>query len=338
MANREVVEIDEHVFGTCGHEPPRRVCDVCKTSHYAFVACSKACLAAHQQAAHALLAPPDGATRARRNQAERNRRSANVWELFASQRERLLTLIPSNIVGGTLCVLGAGKCDDLDLPRLARQFAAIHLVDLDGEAMERARDRQPSQVRAAMVLHGGIDLSGLLDRLDDWGDAFPDDDDLHRTVSNAAHAVADTLGGPFDVTLSTCVLSQLIVPFQIAWAAPEATWTKLSAAITAIHIGTVVRATAAGGDASLVLDVLSSVDAPGLAALRDRPLAELQAAVDAWSQSGTVTLQPDPADLLAQIGALGIATPEPAPSVTGPWLWDSGAASHLVYAVSFRKQ
>src|SRR5688572_31213165 len=73
-----------------------------------------------------------------------------------------MALIPQQPAGGSLCVLGAGKCDDLDLPRLADRFAAIHLVDIDGEAMERARDRQPARVRDAIVLHGDIDVSGLL--------------------------------------------------------------------------------------------------------------------------------------------------------------------------------
>jgi len=43
---------------------------------------------------------------------------------------------------GTLCVLGAGNCLDLDLPRLARHFSAIHLVDVDQAALEAALARE----------------------------------------------------------------------------------------------------------------------------------------------------------------------------------------------------
>jgi hypothetical protein len=339
MTERESVPGDQDVaFDTCEHKvPPRRVCDVCKTARYAFVACSSRCLRAHLEVAHDPATPADTATRARRALAERTRRSIDVWELYAPHRERVMTLVPAEPAGGTLCVLGAGKCDDLDLPRLADRFAAIHLVDLDGEAMERARDRQPASVRDAIVLHGGIDLSGLLARLDEWGDAFPDDQTLHQTVFRSAHAVVDALGGPFDVTLSTCVMSQLMLPFQNAWTASGETWSKLSAATAAVHVGTLAHATAPRGAICLVFDVLSSDNAPALTALRDRPSEEIQAAVDAGTRTGTMLLEQDPRNLLAQIRNSGIAAPEPGPSLTGPWLWDTSAALQLVYALSFRR-
>jgi hypothetical protein len=270
-------------------------------------------------------------------QAARNRRAGDVWALFAEHRERLLALIPPDTAGGTLAVLGAGKCDDLDLPRLARHFRAIHLIDLDGEALERARARQPASVREAIQLHGGVDLTGLFPLLDEWDDAFPDDAGLLDAVVEATGTVTAALGGPFDVTLSTCVLSQLMVPFQDAWAAPPSTWSRLSAALTAIHVAVLARTTAAGGAASLIFDVLSSAEAPMLQTLRGRPSEELQAAVDAWTRASDVALEPDPRLLLARICELGVAAPEPGPHLSAPWLWDTGTALHLVYALSFRK-
>jgi hypothetical protein len=300
------------------------------------MACSNRCLRLHQEVAHDRDLPASTATRATRALVEKNRRSPDLSDLYANHRERVMALIPEEPAGGTLCVLGAGKCDDLDLPRLAHRFAAIHLVDLDGEAMEGARDRQPLRVREAIVLHGGVDLSGLLDRLDEWGDAFPDDDALHGAVFRAPAAVVDKLGGPFDVTLSTCVLSQLARPFQNAWAAAEDTWTLLTAATTAIHVGILARASAPRGAVSLVFDVLSCDSASELAAFRNRPTEELQARVEAQSQAGAIVLEPDPSTLLAQIGESGITAP-PGPRLTGPWLWDIGPTLQLVYALSFRR-
>src|SRR5689334_15506512 len=89
----------------CEHDGklPRRVCDVCKTSQRAYVACSNQCLRAHLEAAHPNV-PIDGALRARRTQEGRNRRSDRDWELFAPHRERLMAVIPSGPGGGSLGV------------------------------------------------------------------------------------------------------------------------------------------------------------------------------------------------------------------------------------------
>lgn len=325
------------VFETCGHDaPPRRVCDVCKTLDFVYVACSNECLRAHQRALHDAV-PLDAASRAREAQANRNRRASDVRELFSGHREWIMSLIPPLTSGGRLCVLGAGRCDDLDLPRLADHFDSIHLVDLDGEAIEQARDRQPSRVKDAIVLHGGLDVSGLLGKLDEWGDTFPDDQGLQDAVSRAAVTVAAALAGPFEVTLSTCMLSQLAVPFRNAWAAPESTWAKLNAAITAVHVGVLARATAARGHCSLVVDVLAEDEAPFLAAFRGQSGEVLEAAVRAEAQDGAVVLQPEPQELLVEIEALGVAARSPHPRIIGPWIWDTGAALHLVYALSFRR-
>jgi hypothetical protein len=338
MPDREMAHGDDDlVFETCGHSsPPRRVCDVCKTSRHAFVACSNRCLRLHQEVEHGPDLPRDTKTRVIRALAERHRVAADLSELYARHRERVMALIPAEPAGGTLCVFGAGKCDDLDLPRLAHRFTTIHLVDLDGEAMEGARDRQPSRVRDAIVLHGGVDLSGLLARLDEWGDAFPEDEALHEAVFSAPAAVVDPLGGPFDVTLSTCVLSQLVIPFQKAWAASDDTWARLSAATMAVHVGSLARATAPGGAVSLVFDVLSCDAASELAAFRDRPSEELEATVEAQRRSGAIVLEPDPFTLQALIGGSGLADPQ-GPHTSSPWLWDIGSTLQLVYAIGFRR-
>lgn len=336
--DREIARGDgDLVVETCVHGgPPRRVCDVCKTSQHAFVACSYRCLRLHQEVEHDPELPRDTKTRMMRALAERHRVSTDLSELYARHRERVMALIPAEPAGGTLCVFGAGKCEDLDLPRLAHRFTSVHLVDLDGEAIERARDRQPSSVRDVIVLHGGVDLSGLLGRLDAWGDAFPDDEALHEAVFGAPAAVVDALGGPFDVTLSTCVLSQMVIPFQKAWAASDDTWARLTAATTAVHVGSLARATAPDGAVSLVLDVLSCDGASELSAFRDRPSEELEACVESQARAGAVVLEPDPSTLLSLIADSGLAAP-PGPHRTGPWLWDIGQTLQLVYAIGFRR-
>src|SRR3954447_9921471 len=86
------------------------------------------------------------------------------WDSFSEHRVRV-TALALEPPGQTLAVLGAGNCNDLDLAALAARFREIHLIDLDEEAVRRARDRQPDAVKARLVVHAPIDLSGAFDRL-----------------------------------------------------------------------------------------------------------------------------------------------------------------------------
>ena len=108
--------------------------------------------------------------------AQGNRRSKDDGELYRQHRERLTATIDrvgaqvlgggegaSEAPSGRLCLLGAGNCNDVDLVALARRFQTMHLVDIDGAALDRARARQPAELRSRLVLHAGVDLTGLLD-------------------------------------------------------------------------------------------------------------------------------------------------------------------------------
>jgi hypothetical protein len=61
-----------------------------------------------------------------------NRESAGLWDGYAEHRQRTTDLvvgIRNGTKGGSLVVLGAGNCNDLDLPRLLTEFSHIHLVE-----------------------------------------------------------------------------------------------------------------------------------------------------------------------------------------------------------------
>src|SRR3954469_2227543 len=87
---------------------------------------------------------------------------------FDEHRRRLtaLALSAAPVTEGTLCVLGAGNCFDLDLSALVDRYQAVHLVDLDAAALDRTVARQEPKTRERLVLHAPLDLSGLLDRID----------------------------------------------------------------------------------------------------------------------------------------------------------------------------
>ena len=307
---------------TCGCQAaPRRHCDICYAEQRVFLACSRACLDTHQLT-HG--PPTSAAQRARALLAQMNARHPDSSVAFAPHRERLMALVANAVASASdasdasdatwsasqrsqrLLVLGVGNASDLDLPFLTEQFAAVHLVDLDGAALERARARQPAPVQARLVLHADVDLSGLLAHLDDWGEAFPDPRQLGATAVAAARALVAELG-TFDVTLSTCVLSQLGLPFRRNWVALAGTWANLSAALSAIHIATLAGCTGRRG-------IL---------------------AFDVQTQDGVVI--PDPQAVLAQLRSPGLAALVADPVLAAPWKWNLGDVEQLVYALEFRR-
>src|SRR3954464_4774205 len=85
---------------------------------------------------------------------------------FDAHRRRLTALLLSAapVTAGRLCVLGAGNCFDLDLAALVSRYHEIHLVDIDASALERAFAREEPKTRDRLVLHGAVDISGLMDR------------------------------------------------------------------------------------------------------------------------------------------------------------------------------
>lgn len=267
-----------------------------------FMACSLACLERHQLE-HGPLA--SAKERAKSLLAQMNARHPDSRDAFAPHRARLMQLVSAGSTGGRLAVFGAGNGSDLDLPWLAERFDEVHLIDLDGAALERTRARAPASMQQRVLLHPDVDLSGLLDQLDPWGEAFPEPRVLGAQAVASARALVQELGS-YDVTLSTCVLSQLGLAFRRAWVAPVSTWANLSAALTAVHLATLAGCTTRRG--VLAFDVQVSGD----------------------------SVTPDPRTLLAQLGSPGLATFVAQAELREPWSWDLGDVQQQVFAIEFR--
>jgi hypothetical protein len=330
----------------CGHDGgPRRVCDLCVDATAApgaraeapYVACSGACLERHRAEAHGDTSAATAPERAASYQARVNARSARDRALFAAHRARVAALVEAAGRGGSLCVLGAGNGSDLDVPALARAFTELHLVDLDGEALARGHAALPEALRARVTLHAGVDLTGLIDRIDAWGDAFPDEAGLARAALPAIQGTLARLGRRFDTVVSTCVLSQLVVPFHRALVLPAAAWESLRATLTAIHLSTIAGATRPGGTGILVFDVLSSKSAPGLRDLDGAAPEAVEAFAAAHRAGGGAPLEPDPAGLVRRLRSPGMERLVESPHLTTPWAWNIGAETQLVYGLVFRR-
>ena len=299
------------------------------------MACSLACLRRHQKEVHGDALPIETATRMRAFQREGNRRAPGNWDRYAPHRRQLMDLVAANQAGPDLCVFGAGNCSDIDLEVLSKSFEQIHLVDLDAEALERARERLPLSLRTRVVLHADVDLSGLLDHLDEWSEKFPEPNDLGPIAVAAAHRILRSLGRSFGTTLSTGVLSQLVFPYHRVWVRTRSEWENLDATTTAVHLATLAGATRSGGKGIIAVDALSSEEAPELTELAERSADDLQSFVRREIETGRAALDPDPANLLAQLRSPGLGSLFASLELTNPWLWNTGNAIQLVYGLVF---
>jgi hypothetical protein len=257
------------------------------------------------------------------------------WELYAGHRARLTAVVreAAALVAPakrppSLCVLGAGNCNDLDLPRLAEVFGEIHLVDVDEGALARAVARQPDDVRPRLRRRG-IDLAGLSPRrLAKWRRAPPDGPELEAAAGAALDAILTKVGGPYDVVASTGVLTQMAFALGAALGERHPALDAARFAIMRTHLSTLVGATAPGGVALLANDLVSSTTYDLAEPAPPRTLMDVLRDV-VTRGAGYFAANPELlAGLLAEV-----ATPE----LLDPWLWTGPLErTYLVYALRVR--
>jgi hypothetical protein len=220
-------------------------------------------------------------------QFELNDGTRGQWGLFASHRRRIEQLLDAALPQKSplwlgqaqrlprLCVLGAGNCNDLDLPVLAGRFAEIHLVDIDAAALSRAIRRQNVAEPQQVHCHAPIDLTGLAATFDRWLGVQPSPTDITAAIKTAELAQPPAVPGPFDAVLSSCVLSQLLGPPRDRLGVNHHLLPRLRRAIISRHFRTILQMLSPGGCAVFISDVVSSDTEPALAQVPDDALPEL---------------------------------------------------------------
>jgi hypothetical protein len=308
------------------------VCDLCESA--AFLACSRICLEQHLEQVHGVTA--DSQTRAAAYVSRLNRNLDHA-ERYAGHRQRLSALLASTGPAPDIGIFGAGNCSDLDPEKLTALYQEIHLIDLDAEALERGRESFPRSARDRVVLHAGVEMSGFADKLDTWGDAFPDDAEIGRSALDAVHAILRRVGQMFHVVLSDCVLSQLPLSYRRAWIAPRANWERLFSSITAVHLATVVGSVRPGCSGVIACDALGSKAVPELPDFVDANSDTLQSFVFDRVTAQAIRLDPDPATLLRGLQSGRLSAVVESAQVTPPWLWDTGDIL-LAFGLVFRRR
>jgi hypothetical protein len=268
-----------------------------------------------------------------------NRSARAHRDHFASHRQRLserVLGIATTSAAPRLCVLGAGGCNDLELAGLSERFAEVHLVDLDRDALERARDREAAGVRGRLQLHT-LDLSGLHAELPAWQELRATPEALMQSVSAGPRRIADVLPGPFDVVVSACLLSQLQLALRSVLSEGHQLFEAARQIQNLVHLRSVARLTAAGGRALLVSDLASDLNAPLQELAPDADLPAL--ALELTLQKNVIyAVSPALIALTVREDPYLSRNLELAP-LSDAWLWHNGPErTFLVYALDFLRR
>jgi hypothetical protein len=261
--------------------------------------------------------------------------SADRWDLFREHRKHVTTTA-LEAGGDTLAILGAGNCNDLELGTLTSHFREVHLVDLDREALLRARAAQPAHVARRLVLHAPVDLSGIFGRLVSLRGGRASDEELAILPTAILENVLHALAARFDTVVSSCLLSQLIHGCTVALGSEHPDVPILSCALTLAHARCVASLVAPGGTGVIITDMASSNEHFRLESVASVDLKELATELERAHRCASGT---GPDFLWRVLTDDGLITPllaaPPRPLV--PWLWRFGKElTYLVHGVTFR--
>ena len=267
-----------------------------------------------------------------------NRATRVCWDHFAPHRRRVTELLldqPADQRCG-LSVLGAGNCNDLDLPALCATFSAVHLIDLDAQALAAGVVAQGMNTgQGPLHLHGGVDVTGIAERLDGWTPTQPPDDTQLRDCLLAAGKSHVELPRPVDVAVSVCLLSQLMEILNVTLGGQHPQFTRLAALVRSRHVELLVDSVRPGGRAVIVTDITSSDLVPELSSVSP---GQLPALLERIMRDGRFLSGVNPFHLQRLCRELpSLARRVASVRVSHPWVWQFPGRTYVVCAVEIRR-
>lgn len=267
-----------------------------------------------------------------------NRETAGNWGHFQSHRDRVTGLLAAaGRPQGRLAILGAGNCNDLALEAIVPRYERVRLVDIDREAIERARERLPEAVAARIDLQAPVDLGGGLSELGRFRKRPATAAELGALPGAALRAGLDAVPDRFDVVASTCLLSQLVHGCQELLGPRHPQIQEIGCAVVVAHMRLCTELLRPGGTALVITDMVSSDTYPLEELWGERPPWMMVDELEATGNhlSGTTPtflrriLNTDPA----------VAPNTLAVGLEEPWLWTlSEEETYLVYALRFERR
>lgn len=263
-----------------------------------------------------------------------NATTSGNWHSFASHRQKIqeiLDLVHSRASKAkraiTLCVLGAGNLNDLNVAWLLEKFASITLVDIDLDSITAGLARQSIQNEQRIRLVKA-DLTGMSTLTTDH--SSEEFTARLRAILKSVPAVT-TIGETFDCVLSTCTLSQLVHSLKTLVGETHPQFVELTIEVRRQHTATIFELIKPGGSGILVFDYVSSVTVAGMNQIPEGELPAVSARLVAQRNFFTGL---NPTQVLEAVRrSCASETLVRPPELGNPWVWHLGPVSYLVNAV-----
>jgi hypothetical protein len=269
-------------------------------------------------------------------QLHHNRITRNDWEAFAPHRAQVTELLiqAASFDRATLCVLGAGNGNDIDLSSLLLRFRKITLVDLDPDALKHCVAKVPADSAAKIETIAGVDLSGILSLLDSPSEQPLSSRQINQAVARTRELRPKAGLGQYDVVASTCLLTQIIDSVVERVGPDHPRFADLVLAMRDSHLKLISDLTASPGTGLLITDFVSSDTLPQLSSATDQQLESLLG--HAIGQGNFFT-GVNPGVLAKRFGDQSICGGRSSIQLYPPWRWKMGNRSYAVCAVAMAK-
>jgi len=270
-----------------------------------------------------------------KKQIQLNQATLDHWSIYLSHREKIQHLLIETLqpVSARLCVLGAGNCNDLDLTDLTSRFAQVHLVDIDQQCLVNSIERQAPPYPEKLILHGGFDVTGILKTLGNWQRNQPKQESIDYCVREAMAFVGLPFLGRFEVTISTCLLTQ-IIDSVVSITGSNSIPFKLIQALRLRHLRLLAELLLPGGVGILVTDFAlthghTTKSRKGSPQDGNDPLCQ-----------GSHFLGVSPKELYKMVkNDIALQSVLHQAQITPPWFWQQNyRRSLLVTAIQFRRR
>ena len=273
-------------------------------------------------------------------QRELNSKSKQSWDLFENHRNQISQLINDALHAmvpatekPTMCVLGAGNGNDLDVAHLAEHFASIHVMDLDRSALDRLWKRYDDQpeVQKKLQLVPDVEFTGITSSLTELSEK--PDKEMAKKVYDQSLGIHCSVEEKFDVVVSTCILTQLI-DAVVETLGRENEWiVPLTIGVRDGHLNLMTSLCKNGGRRVLVTDFVSSDTLLDLASADDSEsvLALARSAID----SRNFFTGANPFSIREKLVELKQVSDQDDVEISPPWRWQIGQRYYLVTAVSY---